>query len=181
MALADQKTTIEGFDDFLAKHSDRLFQLIDGEIVEKVVTEEHGIIAVNIATEIRIYLKQNPIGHVGVEIRHREPNDELNDRLPDVSFRKVNDSDIVKKGAVPTMPDLAVEIKSPTDSYTLMRDKAGYYLANGTQLVWLVYPEKRLVEVYRTGADIDFATSDDTLLGYDVLPDFELAVSEIFP
>lgn len=181
MALADQKTTIERFDGFLATHPDRLFQLIDGEIVEKVVTEEHGIIAVNIATEIRIYLKQNPIGQVGLEIRHREPTDEFNDRLPDVSFRKVDHADIVKKGAVPTMPDLAVEIKSPTDSYTLMRDKAEYYLGNGTQLVWLIYPEKKLVEIYRNDADIDFATSDDTLLGYEVLPDFELAVSEIFP
>jgi Uma2 family endonuclease len=181
MAIADQKTTVADFETFLAKHPDHLFELIHGEIVEKMVTEEHGIIVVNIATEIRIYLKSNPIGQVGVEIRHRNPDDDLNDRLPDISFRPIAASDIVKQGAVPTMPALAIEIKSPTDSYRQMRDKAQYYLDNGTQLVWLIYPEKQLVEVYRKDSDIDILTHDDSLLGYDVLPNFELPVSEIFP
>lgn len=181
MAIADQKITVDAFEAFLDQHPDGLFELIHGEIIEKVVTEEHGIIAVNIATEIRIYLKAHPIGHVGVEIRHRKPEDNLNDRLPDVSFRRVESADIVKKGAVPTMPDLAVEIKSPTDSYILMREKAQYYLENGAGLVWLIYPEKKFVEVYRKDADIDFLTVEDTLSGYDILPDFTLAVGDIFP
>lgn len=181
MTLAEHQTTIDSFEDFLNAHPEGLFELIHGEIVEKVVTEEHGIIAVNIATEIRIYLKSNPIGHVGVEIRHRKPDDNYNDRLPDISFRKVTSDDIVKKGAVLTMPDFAIEIKSPTDTFILMREKATYYLANGTSLVWLVYPDKKLVEVYRKDADIDILNTEDTLSGYDVLPDFELAVGEIFP
>jgi len=180
MALADQKTNVEAFEVFLDQHPDRLFELIHGEIVEKVPTEQHGHIALNIGTEIRIYLKQNPIGIAGVEIRHRNPSDSYNDRLPDVSFRKVDSDNIVTKGAVPTMPDLAIEIKSPTDTITLMRAKAQYYLDNGTTLIWLVYPDKQLVEVYRKDADIDILTIDDTLYGYDVLPDFELAIRDIF-
>ena len=182
MAIADQRTTIQDFEAFIAKHPDRLFELIHGEIVEKMVTEEHGMIVVNIATEIRIYLKSNPIGWVGVEISHRSPNDDFNERLPDISFRKpADDEEIVREGAVKTMPDLAIEIKSPTNTYKQLREKADFYLDNGTQLVWLVYPEKQLVEVYRNDADIDILTSDDTLLGYDILPDFELPLREIFP
>jgi len=182
MTLAAHQITVDDFEAFLTDHTEGLFELINGEIVEKVVTEEHGVIAVNIATEIRIYLKSHPIGHVGVEIRHRKEGDNYNDRLPDISFRRVKSEDIVRQGAVPTMPDLAIEIKSPSDTYTLMREKAQYYLNNGTTLVWLVYPEKKFVEVYHKGADdIDFLTSDDTLSGHDVLPDFELAVGDIFP
>ncbi len=181
MTLAEQKTTVDAFEIFIAQHPKNLFELIHGKIIEKVPTEQHGIIAVNISAEIKIYLKTHPIGQVGVEVRHRKPDDKFNDRMPDISFRKIQSDEIVTHGAVPSMPDLAIEIKSPTDTYKLMREKADYYLDNGTSLVWLIYPEKKFVEVYRKDADIDFLTGGDTLLGYDVLPEFELTVSEIFP
>ena len=35
----------------------------------------------------------------------------------------------------PPLPDLAVEVQSPYQSAKLMRDKADYYLANGTKMV----------------------------------------------
>jgi len=79
------------------------------------------------------------------------------------------------------MPDFAIEIKSPDDTYTLMREKATYYLQHGTRLVWLVYPDKRMVEVYQAGADIAFFLMGDTLTGGDLLPDFRLPVADIFP
>ena len=180
MAIADQKINVEDFEAFIAKHPDRLFELIHGEIVEKMVTQEHGVIVVNIASEIRFYLKSNPIGVVGVEISHRSRDDDFNERKPDIAFQQMSKEQIVKQGAVPTMPDLAVEVKSPTNTYKELRDKAIYYLENGSQLVWLVYPEKKLVEVYRSTDDIDILTADDTLLGFDVLPNFVLPVNDIF-
>ncbi len=61
-----------------------------------------------------------------------------------------------------------------------MRAKASYYLANGTRLVWLVLPEKRLVEVYRADGEVDILTENDTLSGDDVLPGFALPVQAIF-
>ena len=181
MAIADQKTSIEDFEAFIARHPDKLFELIHGEIVEKMPTPRHGRIAVNISTEIRIYLKSNPIGWVGAEVRHSHPDDDFNDRIPDVSVHLTdNDDPDDDAKAMSTMPALAIEIKSPDDTYARMRAKAIYYLENGSQLVWLVYPEKKLVEVYRSMDDSDILTSDDTLLGYDSLPDFELPVRDIF-
>lgn len=182
MALAEHQITVDDFEAFLEEHPNGLYELIHGEIVETYHTPLQGVIAVNIGAEIKIYLKSNPIGYVGTMISHQSRDDDFNERLPSVSFRKVKREDLLKKGAVPTMPDLAIEIKSPTDTYTLMREKAQYYLDNGTLLVWLVYPEKKFVEVYRNGADdIDFLTGEDVLSGYDVLPNFELAVNDIFP
>lgn len=180
MAIADQKTTVEDFEAFIAKHPDRLFELIHGEIVEKMPTPRHGRIAVNISTEIRIYLKSNPIGWVGAEVRHSHPDDDFNDRIPDISVHLTNNDAPDDVKAMSTMPVLAIEIKSPDDSYARMRAKATYYLENGSQLVWLIYPEKKLVEVYRSSDDSDILTTDDTLLGYGSLPDFELPVSDIF-
>ncbi len=77
------------------------------------------------------------------------------------------------------MPDFAVKIKSPDDSLKIMRAKARYYLSHGTRLVWLVNPEKRLVEVYMPEDEL-ILNETDTLSGEPVLPGFSLPVQNIF-
>jgi Uma2 family endonuclease len=76
----------------------------------------------------------------------------------------------VKEGGVPEMPDLAVEIKSPDDSVRQMRDKAAYYLANGAEMVWLVFPAQRLVEVYTPDDEVQILVEGDVLTAGDLLP-----------
>jgi Uma2 family endonuclease len=44
----------------------------------------------------------------------------------------------------------------------------------------LVYPNYRLIEVYRLGADVEILGEEDALTGGDVLPGFELPVREVF-
>lgn len=178
-----QKIHIDEFEDFINRpeNSERRFELIDGEIVEKMPTEEHGVVTLNIGSEVRTHVRQNNLGRVAVEARHRGEDDEYNDRIPDISFTSAERAlPLTKQGAVPQMPDLAVEVKSPTDSIKGMREKANYYLKNGARMVWLVFPQKQLVEVYRPDADVEILNADDTLDGGDVLPGFALAVKDIF-
>src|SRR3954468_10386395 len=91
------------FEKFLAapENRDKHFELINGEIVEKVVTQKHGIIAVNIASAIKVYLRNNRIGRVAVEVRHRAPDDDANELLPDVSFTCDLDREVTESGPVP--------------------------------------------------------------------------------
>jgi Uma2 family endonuclease len=181
MVAQQRPISAADFEQFLLdpENREKHFQLINGEIVEKVVTQQHGIIAVNIASAIKAYLRDHKIGRVAVEVRHRAPDDSANELLPDVSFTRDLDKPVTDVGPVPYMPDLAVEIKSPDDTYKGMREKARYYLVKGTQAVWLIFPEKRLVEVYTTD-DEQILNEDDTLTGADVLPDFMLSVKQIF-
>ena len=176
----EQLYTVDEFEDLLKlpENAGRLLELIDGEIVEKMPTEEHGSIALNIGAELRAYLRTIRKGIAGTEVRYQTGKDERNSRLPDISISIAN-RPLVKDGAVIGMPDLAVEIKSPDDSLKEMREKAEYYLANGTQIVWLVYPHQRCVEVY-TLDTIELLCADDVLTGGDLLPDFSLSVAEIF-
>jgi Uma2 family endonuclease len=184
MAVGKKLMTVEEFERFAdaPENADRRFELIDGEIVELSPTELHGLIVVIISSGIFVYLQQNPIGRVTVETRHRMPDDRHNARIPDVSFTS-NERllALVEKGSVPQMPDLAVEVKSPDDSLKGLREKAAYYLANGSRMVWLVQPEKRLIDVYVQDGDIQVLTERDTLEGGDVLPGFSLAVRAVFP
>jgi Uma2 family endonuclease len=177
------KTTIHEFEEFINEdqNRDRHFELIDGEIVEKVVTEQHGIIAANIVVRLGGFVGTNKLGRVMVEVNHRAATDDTNERMPDVSFTSNERAlPVVTEGAVPQMPDLAVEIKSLSDRYIGMRQKAAYYIGNGARMVWLIFPEKRLVEVYKPDADIEILNENDTLSAGDVIPGFTMPVHEIF-
>lgn len=175
--------TIEVFEQLMLSHpdyTDRLFELIDGELVEKMTSEEHGLIVINIGTALRNYLKLHPIGRIGTEISHRLGGDDLNERRPDLSLMLDQERSLITQGAVPKMPDLAVEVKSYGNTYKALREKAAFYLAHGTRLVWLVYPEKALVEIYTPDQDSVILNNTDTLTGGTLLPDFTLPVREIF-
>ncbi|MEQ8676952.1 MAG: Uma2 family endonuclease [Aggregatilineales bacterium] len=180
--VIQHKRTIDDFEAFIAlpEYSERRFELINGEIVEKVTTEEHGVIASNIIFGFKLY--GNSRGdRVATEPRHRSPDDETNARLPDVAYTlKEAALPVTRKGAVPQMPTIAVEIKSPTDTYIKLREKAAYYLENGVFMVWLVFPEKRIIEVYQVGKDLKILLENDTISGGDVLPGFEMKVSDVF-
>lgn len=157
----------------------RLLELIDGEVCEKWPTQEHGLIALNIGAALGSYGKVHKAGRTGFQVRHQLAGDGYNSRLPDVSFSTARHP-LLKEGSVPYLPALAVEIKLPDDTIIAMRKTAAYYLANGSRLVWLVYPRYRLVEVYRPDADVEMLREKDTLAGGDVLPGFELPVWEVF-
>lgn len=183
MVIQSRSYTTAEFEAFisLSENKGRLFELINGEIVEKMPTREHAIIAATIATWLNNYLWQNHLGYAAVEARYRpSPDDTKNDRLPDVSYVKDTGKPIETQGSTPYMPDFCVEIKSPDDSVRELREKAQFYLAHGTQLVWLVFPEQRIVEWYATD-DEGIVAEGGVLEGRDVLPDFKLPVSEIFP
>lgn len=182
MTVEQKLITTSEYEKFLAQHPDGLYELIHGEIIEKMVTQEHSKIAGIIIGELYIYLRQHPQlkGHMGPEARFSPEDDELNDRLPDVSVH-LTEKPPVAKGAVKGMPDLAVEIKSPNNTIIELRDKARFYLENGCRMVWIIYPEKQLVEVYPLGQDIEILMYGDTINAADVLPGFELTVDTLFP
>lgn len=77
------------------------------------------------------------------------------------------------------MPDLAVEVQSDGQSDRFMANKAAYYLANGSRMVWLVYPETQIVEVL-TPDNRTLLNSEGIISGGDVLPGFSLPVRELF-
>ena len=77
-------------------------------------------------------------------------------------------------------PLVAVEIRSESNTRSEMRAKARRYLERGTQMVWLVYPESRTVELYRADAAMQTLSGDDVIEGSATLPGLRVAVSEIF-
>ena len=49
----------------------------------------------------------------------------------------------------PVAPDLVVEVFSPSNRPGEMRKKVNEYLDTGTPMVWVVYPERKIVAIHR--------------------------------
>ena len=95
--------------------------------------------------------------------------------VPDVSFvRQERRPQVPATGFVPFAPDLAVEVRSPSDAWGKVTAKAGVWLAFGVPLVWAIDPQQRLVLVFERGADPVERRPGDWLSGTPVLPRFRM-------
>lgn len=78
-------------------------------------------------------------------------------------------------------PDLAVEIISPTDSFSDVTRKVARYLGYGVKLVWVVDPKNRRVHVYSTeNPDGHILSETETLSAEGIIPGWSIPVSEVF-
>ena len=165
----------------------RYFYLIDGELHEDPMTNRiHARIATKFTRYMDIYAEAVGLGEVHVEASYCLTRTHETFLQPDVSFisyARLNDFSL--DSCIPAMPDIAVEIKSPSNSMAQMRRKARTYLENGTTLVWLVLPEQSAVEEWRMGDEGQWQHRligrEDVLDGGTALPGFSLELSLLFP
>lgn len=89
-------------------------------------------------------------------------------------------SDEEKEGFAPICPDFVVELRSPSDRLADLQVKMQEYLENGVRLAWLLDPSEKRAQIYRPGRDVETIENAIALSGEDILPGFELDLSEIF-
>ena len=170
----------------LPEYADGRFELIEGEVVAMVPTGlSHGRQSNRIGRFLDEYAERTGLGIVTADTGYFAADDDETLLGPDVALirmERLDDPD--SQQFVPAMPDLAVEVKSPNDSYAATRRKADLYLRRGSRLVWLVYPDRLSVEVCRLDdagkLQIDSVPADGALSGEDVLPGFTLDLSRVF-
>ena len=143
----------------------------------------HGSVAAEMCYLLRHHVRPRQLGRVyGAETGFWLEHDPDTVRAPDVAFVV---ADRVRARCTPGYfdgpPDLAVEVTSPNDSYAEVHEKALFWIACGTRLVWVVEPVAARVTVYRPGGSQQVLRSEDELSGDDVLPGFVVRVLELFP
>lgn len=100
---------------------------------------------------------------------------------PDVAFISfAKQKKLARTGYNPNAPDLAVEVLSPTDSEKKLSVKVSNYLAAQTSVI-VVYPEEREVAIHKPGEPVVILGIEDSLTIESVLPNFKVAVKDIFP
>lgn len=154
-----------------------------GEVVVVPPKLKHGIVTMEIAGRLRDYLLKKPIGQLlGAETGFVMQKEPLEIRAADVAyvaFERLRTTE-ESRGWLPFPPDLAVEVVSENDRAAEVRAKAQSYMANGTKLLLVAYPDDRTIDVYRPGQPIRTLGGADTLDGGDVLPGFSTPVKDIF-
>lgn len=181
MGVSVRRYTVEEFEAFVLQpeNADRRFEFVGGEIVEVVSNSYASETAANILAEIRMFIKGKNLGRItGADGGYVVAGERY---IPDVAFISLaRQSEPSREAYNAIAPDLAVEVISPSDALHTLRIKISNYLAAGT-VVWVVDPEKQVVEVHAPGQPVQVLDADGTLDGGAVLPGFTLKVSEIFP
>lgn len=111
--------------------------------------------------------------------------------LPDAGFYAAARDALITDPTkpIPFAPDLAAEVASPDQTTLDLAAKAQRYLRGGTRLVWVLWPDRREVDVWhpddprpryqdmRPSATLGL---DDALVGEDVVPGFSLSIADAF-
>jgi Uma2 family endonuclease len=163
--------------------TDRVVELVDGQLVEKPMGAQESWIAGEILHLLKPFEKQG-LGFVMnegyVQAFASAPG---RTRRPEVLFalKKHFPEAIVPEGMFDFIPEFVVEVQSPNDTIDEVEARIDDYLDNGAQLVWLVLPRRRAVRVHRADGTIQRFKENDRITGEGVLPEFSVLVKEFLP
>jgi Uma2 family endonuclease len=160
----------------------RLFELIDGVLVEKDMGYWESVLAIELARLWGNFVRRRKLGTVAGEAGMLRLSPGLV-RIPDVSFvsrARLAHHRRARAPILPLAPDLAVEVLSEGNTPREMARKVREYFDSGSRLVWLVDPRSRTVAVHTSPGKPFILTEKQTLTGGDVLVGFTLQLRKLF-
>ncbi len=169
---------------FLLPSDNLRHELVKGELVTMTpASSEHGRIGMRIALRVSAFIEKHRLGETFNSdtgfIISRDPDTV---RAPDFAFvtRERMSQEKDSKRFFPSAPDLAVEVVSPSDSFSEVVAKAHEYLAAGCREVWVADPRTRTITIYRSAGDVIARSEKDALDCSELLPGFSCTVAELF-
>ena len=156
-------------------------ELDEGELIRMPPAGmDHGDCGIEIAYVLKDYVKKHDLGKVyNADTGFKLSDDTV--RAPDVAFvRKERLAAVHRKEFGKGAPDLAVEIFSQSDSVRQLMRKVKQYFAAGCHTVWIVYPERREIQVLEAAGADRLLGIGDTLEAPELLPGFSAPVQSIF-
>jgi Uma2 family endonuclease len=166
----------------LNDHSNRLYELVDGVLVEKVMGYPESSLTCELIRLLGNFLAQHDLGILGGADGTLRLMPGLV-RIPDISFVSWDHlpNRTIPRDPIPDLaPDLAVEVLSEGNTRQEMARKLREYFLCGVRLVWFVDMDRRTVQVFTAPDQSVVLTEKDTLDGGDVLPGLALPLKQVF-
>ncbi len=158
----------------------RSVELLEGTLVEKAMGQEESILGSWLGRKIGNFAEEHHLGMCSGEqslLKLRLGRI----RMPDFAFFSWKNIRGVKRAAAPMMvPDLVVEVISPSNRAKEIAIKRRDFFEFGTELFWVVEPRKRVVVVHTSDRQSKILTEVEILTGEPVLPGFAIPVKAIF-
>lgn len=177
-------------DDFINEYGKQPFELVNGEKIPLMPNVMiHQLILRTLFRLLDAFSSAHNLGEVVFELPFVEIYNSSwvkGSRTPDLMFfsaekwaqyTKETENWLKKPSLI--VPDLAVEIVSPNDSFSELQEKVDEYLERGVILIWIFDPQKKRVHVYRDDRRTTLGQGD-VLSGEDVLPGLEVRLVEVF-
>lgn len=170
--------------DLVRKHGARrkLYELVDGTLVEKAMGHKESAVAIELARLLANFVIDNDLGYcTGADDLVRVLPKLV--RGPDVAFVswQTRPERVVPQEQISTkVPDLAVEVLSPSNTRKEMKIKLKEYFLGGVKLVWIIDPEQRTAASYTAPDAKTEIPADGALDGGSVLPGFTLPLTTLF-
>lgn len=160
----------------------RLFELVDGTLVEKAMGWQESLLAAVILHWLQAYLDQHPLGvATGADGMTRLFDDTI--RSPDVAFvhwNRLPGGQIPSQPIPDLVPNFVVEVLSVTNTYSEMSRKRREYFHAGVEMMWLVHPRERTLTYYLDTLHPVTLREGETLKLDQVLPGWEINTGELF-
>lgn len=163
-----------------------LYEFVGDQVVEKPSMSAYEQWLTNLLDDIFAeHAKAHQLGRSYVEMLFDLRPAVDRRRRPDVAF--VSDARWPINRPAPhttawsVIPDLAVEILSPTDIASEIFEKIEEYFAAGVRRVWLILPDQAKLYDYTSPTVVQILTPADTLDCADVLPGLRLELAPLFP
>jgi Uma2 family endonuclease len=156
-------------------------ELDEGELITMPPAGfDHGDYEGNIFALLKNYVRKHRLGKVLTGDTGFRLRDDIV-RAPDVAFIRRERVEAVRhRGFGRGAPDLAVEIFSPSNNVRQLMRKVKQYFAAGCHTVWIVYPERREVNVLEASGADRLLQGDDLLEAPELLPGFSVPVAALF-
>lgn len=170
---------------------DKRVELVRGHVVVREPPGmRHGETAMRLGVAISNFLSDDRVSRGAAESRGRVVTCDSGFTLarnpdtvrgPDVAYvSRQRWAGPLPEGYGEFAPDLAVEIRSPSDRPSAVLAKVSDWLEAGALLVWVIDTARQQVHVYRADGSQAVHGAADALSGGDVLPGFSLGLAALF-
>ena len=164
-------------------NSDMLYEIVDGEYVEK---EDESAEAREIGNRICESIGDHcrvALGRARMEQLIAFPGI-TQCRRPDVVYvsyeRWPKGHKLPRSNTWPVLPEICVEVNSPTDRIVALKQKMAEYFEAGVSQVWILTPEHELLEIYTSMTECRGYRSPAVVDCDAVIPGFKLDLAEVF-
>jgi Uma2 family endonuclease len=179
-------TTLTADPDYVPPGASEFYEIVDGKVVEPAEMGVYETLFATILAEAvsAHFVSAGRPGRIVVEGLFRLRTDSRLQRRPDLAYvsyeRWPRDRPVPRAAAWGVVPDLAVEVVSPSDLAVDLLEKLDDYFRAGVRLVWVVYPRHARFFVYEGPKRVTVLDATDTLDGGDVLHGFRLPLAGLF-
>ncbi len=160
-------------------------EVYDGiEVEMPPMSAKSSAIAFKLGLKLAVFGEFRKIGTAYTEVKIALPTVLTNNRIPDVIFvpfsRWAANWAVPEGNAWAIVPDLCVEVISPSDLVRAYDRKIDEYFEAGVKQVWVINPDLAIVHIYESLDRMRTLRGKATISGIDFLPGFELPLADLF-